>query len=263
VSAPATSTGTTNGSGPAATLLDNLPDAFLLMDERGVVRYANATAERLFGYSIDELASRAFASLLAAPFGAEYEEVARSHAAGESVPMLGERREVVCKRPDGAGVAIELSLSEVQSGKVRHHAAVARDIRELKREEARLREMADLDSLTGLMDRVGFEHALTRHVDYAARYGSGGSVIALGIDTFKYVNESLGSVAGDELLVGLVEVLKGRLRKTDVLARVGGDVFGILDTAPTGRRRWLSPRNCSSARGGMPSSSRARACGSR
>ena len=88
--------------------------------------------------------------------------------------------------------------------------------------------MADQDSLTGLTNRTGFEHALTRHVDYAARYGNGGSVLALGIDTFKYVNETLGSAAGDELLVELVEVMRGRLRRTDVLARVGGDVFGIL-----------------------------------
>ena len=88
--------------------------------------------------------------------------------------------------------------------------------------------MAEQDSLTELVNRIGFERALTEHVVYAARYGSGGSVIALGIDNFKYVNESLGVEAGDELLVELAELIGGRLRKTDVLARVGGDVFGIL-----------------------------------
>ena len=53
-------------------------------------------------------------------------------------------------------------------------------------------------------------------------------MIALGIDSFKYVNESLGVSAGDEVLTVLAELIGARLRKTDVLARVGGDVFGIL-----------------------------------
>ena len=99
------------------------------------------------------------------------------------------------------------------------------------------------------MNRTGFEHALTRHVEYAARYGNGGSVIALGIDNFKYVNETLGSAAGDELLVELVEVMRGRLRRTDILARSGGDVSGSSSTEPTGRRPSRSPRSCSSAPG--------------
>jgi len=228
VSSPDTSTGTTNGSGPTVTLLENLPDAIALLDEGGTVRYANAAAKRLFGHSINQLVGEKFPALLAEPFGGEYERVLRAYAAGEQVAILGERREVVCSQPDGTGVTVELSLSEVRVGQVRSLAAVARDIRERKREEARLREMADQDSLTGMPNRIGFEHALTRDVEYAARYGNGGSVIALGIDTFKYVNETLGSSAGDELLVGLAEVIGGRLRKTDILARVGGDVFGIL-----------------------------------
>jgi diguanylate cyclase (GGDEF)-like protein/PAS domain S-box-containing protein len=223
-----TSTAARNGAGPTVTLLQNLPDAIVLMDESGSVKYANSAAEHLFGHSTEELHGLTFPGLLAEPFAAEYEQVLRSYAAAEPVPALRQRREVVCRRQDGSGVPIELSLSEVRVGQVRDLAAVARDIRERKREEARLRAMADHDSLTGLINRIGFEHALTRHVEYADRYGSGGSVLALGIDSFKYVNESLGSVAGDELLVGLVEVLKGRLRKTDVMARVGGDVFGIL-----------------------------------
>ncbi|HEY7266999.1 MAG TPA: EAL domain-containing protein [Solirubrobacterales bacterium] len=221
-------TGATNGTGPTVTLLENLPDAIVLLDESGAIRYANAAAERLFGYPIDELVRREFPELLAEPFGGEYGRTLSAYAAGEQLAILGERREVVCSQPDGTAVTIELSLSEVRVGPVRSLAAMARDIRDRKREEARLREIADRDSLTGLSDRIGFEHALTRHVDYAARYGSGGSVIALGIDTFQYVNETLGSAAGDELLVGLAEVIKGRLRRTDILARVGGDVFGVL-----------------------------------
>ncbi len=215
-------------SSPTIALLENLPDAILLLNEQGSIAYANAAAERLFGRPIPDLSGTPFATLLAEPYADEYGKLLGRYGAGEQLPILGQRREVVARQPDGSGIAIELYLSEVRVGQARSLAAVAHDIRERKREEARLREMAEHDSLTGLVNRVSFEHALTRHVDYAARYGSGGSVIALGIDSFKYVNESLGVAAGDEVLANLAQLMRGRLRKTDVLARVGGDVFGIL-----------------------------------
>ena len=216
------------GTTPTIALLENLPDAIILVDEGGFIAYANAAAERLFGRPIDDLAGTALPTLLAEPYGEECAALLRRFADGERPEVLGERHEVVAHQPDGSGVAMELTLSEVRVGQVRSLAAVGHDIRNRKREEARLRQIADQDSLTGLVNRVSFEHALTRHVDYAARYGSAGCVIALGIDSFKYVNEALGAAGGDEVLVGLAEQIRGRLRKTDVLARVGGDVFGIL-----------------------------------
>jgi len=205
-----------------------MPDATLLVDGGGSVVYANVAAERLFGFSGSDLLKRAFCTLLAEPFGTEYADAIFRSARGEPLEQLGQTREVVGSRRDGYGVAIELSLTEVRLGESRFLAAVARDIRVQKRSEARLREMAGQDSLTGLINRTSFEHAITRHVEYAARYGSAGSVIALGIDTFNFVNESLGSAGGDELLGEVTAVIRGRLRRTDVLARVGGDVFGVL-----------------------------------
>jgi PAS domain S-box-containing protein len=105
VSSPAISAGTTNGAVPTATLLENLPDAIVLVDEGGAVRYANAAAELLFGQPIEELADQRFASLLAEPFAGEYEGFLRSHGAAEQIPILGERREVVCRQPSGTLVA--------------------------------------------------------------------------------------------------------------------------------------------------------------
>jgi diguanylate cyclase (GGDEF)-like protein/PAS domain S-box-containing protein len=228
VSAIGLATPQDGGTTPTIALLENLPDAILLINELGSIAYANAAAERLFGLPISDLAGTPLPTLLAEPYGEQYAALLRRFADGEQPEGLGERREVVTRQADGTGVAMELSLSEVRVGQVRSLAAVGHDIRDRKREEARLRQMAEQDSLTGLANRVSFEHALTRHVDFAARYGSGGSVIAVGVDSFKYVNESLGAAAGDEVLSGLAELIASRLRRTDVLARVGGDVFGIL-----------------------------------
>jgi diguanylate cyclase (GGDEF)-like protein/PAS domain S-box-containing protein len=213
---------------PTIALLDGLPDAILLLDTGGEIAYANTAAEQLFGQPASQLAGRMFPTLLTQPFTAEYAEALGRFGTGETVSILGKRREVVGRHPDGSSMTIELTLSEMRVGHARSVAAVVRDVRERKFAEAQLRLMADQDKLTELVNRIGFERALTEHVVHAARYGCGGSVIALGIDNFKYVNESLGVEAGDELLIGLSELIERRIRKTDILARVAGDVFGLL-----------------------------------
>ena len=107
--------------------------------------------------------------------------------------------------------------------------AVARDIRAAARTPRReLRHQAEHDALTGLPNRTSFEQILTRHVEYAARYGNSGSVVAMGIDNFKYVNDTLGHEAGDELLKEIAGLIRGRLRNTDILGRLSGDVFAAL-----------------------------------
>ncbi|MDX6607887.1 MAG: hypothetical protein QOD14_2427 [Solirubrobacterales bacterium] len=216
------------GTTPTLALLEGLADAILLLDKGGAIAYANGAAERLFGQPASDLAGRLFPALLAEPFAVQYTEALGRFGAGETISILGERREVVGRQLDGSTMTLELTLSEVRVGHADSLAAVAHDIGERKAAETRLRLMADQDALTELVTRVGFERALTEHVAHAARYGSAGCVIALGIDNFKYVNESVGVEAGDELLVSLSEQIQGRLRKTDILGRVGGDVFGAL-----------------------------------
>ncbi len=217
-----------SGVTPAIALLENLPDGIVLIDGNGWVAYSNAAAEQLFGRPVSEMVGAPFHILLAEPFGEEYAGHIRRFNGGDHPEVVGQRRDVFIRRLDSSVVPAELTLCEVRDGGVKSLAAVAHDIGHRKQEETRLRRMASQDSLTGLVNRTNFERALSEHVDWADRYGNGGAVIALGVDTFQYVNEALGVSGGDEILVGLAELVKGRLRKTDVLARVDGDVFGIL-----------------------------------
>jgi diguanylate cyclase (GGDEF)-like protein len=103
---------------------------------------------------------------------------------------------------------------------------------ELRTEHNMRREMLT-DSLTGLPNRAGFSDQLegllndpTERAHYA--------VMVLDLDRFSRVNACLGSLAGDELLITLARRLKGALRAHDVLARTGGDEFGILLTLEDG-----------------------------
>jgi diguanylate cyclase (GGDEF)-like protein len=91
-----------------------------------------------------------------------------------------------------------------------------------------LEHLADHDALTGLLNRRGFARALDEQAARARRYGTGGALLVLDLDHFKYVNDTLGHQAGDDLIVAVAQLLRERLRATDVVARLGGDEFAIL-----------------------------------
>jgi len=108
------------------------------------------------------------------------------------------------------------------------------DITERATSERKIAYLAEHDLLTGLPNRAFFTNALEQPLR-AGRDGSAGAfaLFMLDLDRFKYVNDTLGHPAGDQLLVQVASRLKGTLREADVLARLGGDEFAIIQ--PTDR----------------------------
>jgi diguanylate cyclase (GGDEF)-like protein len=99
------------------------------------------------------------------------------------------------------------------------------------REAARARSAlldAQLDELTGLSNRRGWEAALAAEEPRCRRYGTPASIVALDLDGLKTTNDYDGHAAGDELLCRAGAVLFAAVRDVDVAARVGGDEFAVL-----------------------------------
>jgi diguanylate cyclase (GGDEF)-like protein len=94
--------------------------------------------------------------------------------------------------------------------------------------EAELRYIADHDSLTGLLDRRRFRAELDQYVSFSARYGGQGAVMVIDIDGLKAVNDSFGHHAGDSLIRQIAEIMRERVRTTDIVARLSGDEFAVL-----------------------------------
>ncbi len=97
-----------------------------------------------------------------------------------------------------------------------------------ERTEAKLRHLAEHDSLTGLQNRRRFRAELDQYVSFTARYGGQGAVMVLDIDGLKEVNDRLGHQAGDNLIRRIATVLRERVRATDIVARLSGDEFAVL-----------------------------------
>jgi len=94
--------------------------------------------------------------------------------------------------------------------------------------EAELRFLADHDSLTGLLNRRRFRAELDQYVSFSARYGGRGAVMVIDIDGLKEVNDKFGHQAGDRLIRGVSDILRERVRATDIVARLSGDEFAVL-----------------------------------
>ncbi|MQC18724.1 MAG: diguanylate cyclase [Chloroflexi bacterium] len=99
---------------------------------------------------------------------------------------------------------------------------------ETRREAERAAVEAHSDSLTGLMNRRGWEELLRREEARAERYGEPALLFVIDLDDLKLTNDNSGHAAGDVLLRRAAEALRGAMTPSEVLARLGGDEFGVI-----------------------------------
>jgi PAS domain S-box-containing protein len=126
-------------------------------------------------------------------------------------------------RADGSEFPVELTVSDATIDGRQQFILILRDITERKLTQERLTFLANFDSLTGLPNRVLFRDRLQQAMARARRSGVPMALLFLDLDHFKLINDSLGHDVGDQLLRQVAEVLKGCLRLSDSLSRVGGE----------------------------------------
>lgn len=107
---------------------------------------------------------------------------------------------------------------------------------DLEENNQRLEELAHRDPLTGLANHRRFQEVLGKELGYARRDGRPLAVVMLDIDHFKRINDSRGHPFGDELLFGAAASLRSAMRGLGVVARVGGDEFGLVIPDADGAR---------------------------
>jgi diguanylate cyclase (GGDEF)-like protein/PAS domain S-box-containing protein len=211
-----------------ARALESAPDPIVKVDAGRRIVLANARTEQLFGYARSELIGRPVEDLFDAHCNRRVSD--RFHAAlaaGDSGGGYG--AEFTGRRKDGSEFPVDVTLSQsrgADGGPV--VTSILRDVTERKRFESQLQHLADHDHLTALFNRRRFEQELSEYVADAARRGGRGAVLLLDLDRFKYVNDTQGHGAGDDLVRSIGKILLAQVADTDVVARLGGDEFAVL-----------------------------------
>jgi diguanylate cyclase (GGDEF)-like protein/PAS domain S-box-containing protein len=193
----------------------------LLIHDGGVVLDANSAFCELIGRPLSAIKGQPIESFL--PGGDRISAIS-------SITRKPEAFETQIAAANGEALPVEVLSRDVQFAGGPARVTALRDIRERRAAEARIRFLAQHDTLTGLPNRAQFQEAINRQLALSKRDGIPLAVMCIDLDRFKHVNDTLGHWAGDLILKQVAERLLGTVRETDTVARIGGDEFVLLQT---------------------------------
>ncbi len=214
-------------------IFDTAADAIMIADREGQITFANEAAARIFGLLREEITGRTiddpvweYAALDGGPFDPSENPFRRVRATGEPVYEV----QYAVASSDGARVIVSVNAAPLLDARGNFSGMVASyaDVTERRTLEARLKYQAFHDSLTGLANRSLLRDRLEHALVQRGKNENPIAVLFIDLDNFKYINDSLGHAAGDELIVEIGRRLKVSLRAGDTAARFGGDEFVVL-----------------------------------
>ena len=206
-------------------IFENIGAAILIIEQDATISLVNSEFEKLIGFSREEVeGNRSWVEFLAQD---EYErtkaDFSFTSVSSQNVPISRETRFVDRQRNVRD---IHLTITKIPG--TQRMVASLFDITERKRAEDTIKEMAYRDPLTGLPNRMLFNDRLSLALARAHRNRAKLAVILLDLDRFKDINDTLGHTAGDQLLHKVGDRLASLVRKSDTVARMGGDEFILL-----------------------------------
>jgi len=226
-------------------VVDNAVEGIISTDERGVINSFNSAAERIFGYSQNQMLGRSVEVLVPADKYASHLEAARFLLNDENyIQQANDEIETDGLHRSGKLIPLELSISKVATQQGLLYTGIVRDITERRQHQAELNQAyADLqhaheqleaqsrqDALTGLANRRYLDEVLQLEWKRTGRLtDSPLSLILCDIDYFKKYNDSYGHIEGDTCLQQVSQALQNSFtRQIDLVARYGGEEFMVV-----------------------------------
>ncbi len=207
---------------------DNVLDAIITIDERGMIESVNPAVEKIFDYAPYELLGQNVSMLMPEPYRSMHDEYLGNYLRTGNARIIGGRRELVGMRKDGSILPIDIAVTEMNVAGSRRFIGIIRDITERKEQMAALEYQALHDALTSLPNRTLLSDRLCQAILRTQREGTQLALVLTDLDRFKEINDTLGHQNGDLILQQVAQRLRNALRESDTIARLGGDEFAIL-----------------------------------
>lgn len=217
----------------AEITLHSIGDAIITTDVKGKITQINPIAEDLTGYSHRQSLGKDFYTV----FNIEREhqhsnertELERVITDLEVIITTDSPKTLVNKNLNEYAIEYTLAPIVTENRQTSGAVVIFRDVTEVRALSSQLKYYASHDSLTGLINRRQFEQNLENAFKLVQAHTEQKHVVCfMDLDQFKIINDTAGHEAGDEFLKQLSFLLQSLLRRSDILARIGGDEFGIF-----------------------------------
>lgn len=211
------------------TISASANDAIIMINNEGDILFMNKASEKIFGYSTQEIQGKELHKFLIPSkyFEAYQKGFSKFRITGQG-PFIGKTLDLTALRKDGTEFPIELSVSAVKLKGKWNAIGIIRNISERKQMEEELKALSLRDELTGLYNRRGFITLAEQQLKFADRMGKRMLLLFADLDGMKYINDRFGHHEGDSALIVTGYILKEIFRKSDIIARIGGDEFVVL-----------------------------------
>jgi len=210
-------------------ILDNAGEAIMTINVSGIIETFNVAAKNLFGYEAEECIGKNINMLLPGPHKEAHNQYIKQYMLTGKSNIIGNEREVQAVHKSGELIPVSLKVSDTKLPGKQIFTGIIFDMRERKKMLKHFKKMAEHDGLTDLYNRSYFQDELERVVEQVIRHPSHlHAVLYIDLDNFKYVNDTMSHAAGDHLLIEVASILRKRARKSDLIARFGGDEFTVL-----------------------------------
>lgn len=211
--------------------LNSIGDGVIATDGHGLIEYINPIAEQYTGWGREEAQGANIFDVFHVINAEDKTPVATSlEALVDESRITDPHNHCLLQRRDDLTLAVDFTTSAIRhnDGSIAGYVTVFRDESELREMTHYLSHQATHDPLTNLINRREFENKVESLLQRGESLHGEHVLCYLDLDRFKIVNDSCGHAAGDELLKQLVTLFKTRVRINDLLARIGGDEFGLL-----------------------------------
>ena len=210
----------------------SLRDGLVCTDDQGKITLWNAGAQSIFGYEADEIIGRPFETLIHSTDqganGRRFRLVEMSKA--DLQKGGGVLIELIGRRANGELFDLECSLSGWETPEGFQHGAVLRDISQRKRQQERIRYLAERDPVSGLPNRNSLLAALDR--EFSTEGKEHATILLLSIDHYRQITQLHGASAADVIETAVDRKLEHLAPDAAIIARLAGDEFAILAASP-------------------------------
>ena len=197
------------------SILQTVPDAMIIIDEKGRIESLSTTAERLFGYSHDEVAGRNVGILMPSPYREQHDAYIERYLSTGERRIIGIGRIVVGQRKDGSTFPMHLTVGELRTGDRHHFTGFIRDLTDQQITESRLKELQSevthMSRFTALGEMAStLAHEINQPLTAISNYLKGSQRILqrldgkLGSEDAAVLHEAIGKAADQALRAGQI-----------------------------------------------------------